>query len=293
MEAFFSIFGRDARITGASVRFMGGGPRTFPGGVTKWQWKRMQEKKKKERDRIWLSKERSLYERRRRAQIMALMPLRPWEKIHPEAPSLPKIDKDPKIKEMAHRFQTCRGVDLWTKNDGPETCRELRELDQDGSAPELPVLKAFRPLALSTSQRISDLSKSQQVAMAQKQEQQRQDEEQRESRIKKTFYSRRHDDPPEGDEVFQHSRFMLASYLRKQGHMGLGYAAETTGITKDSSTSSGDSDNTIERSDYSSWLSALANDRQRLAERQESVAAGKRSGQQHRPGQVATDGDKH
>ncbi|GBG71350.1 hypothetical protein CBR_g8769 [Chara braunii] len=29
------------------IRGMGGGPRTFPGGVTKWQWKRMQTKKKR------------------------------------------------------------------------------------------------------------------------------------------------------------------------------------------------------------------------------------------------------
>ena len=58
----------------------GGGPRTFPGGVSKWQWKRMQEKKERARERVRLAREREEFEERRRAQLRAIRgPERPWE----------------------------------------------------------------------------------------------------------------------------------------------------------------------------------------------------------------------
>jgi hypothetical protein len=53
------------------VRMMGGGPRTFPGGVTKWQWKRMQENKSKQLLKARLMRERQLYEMRKRAELRA------------------------------------------------------------------------------------------------------------------------------------------------------------------------------------------------------------------------------
>ncbi|GJP45680.1 hypothetical protein CLOM_g5036 [Closterium sp. NIES-68] len=58
----------------------GGGPRTFPGGVTKWQWKRMQEKKRRARERGQLIREQEAFEAKRREQLRILRgPERPWE----------------------------------------------------------------------------------------------------------------------------------------------------------------------------------------------------------------------
>ncbi|CAI7857397.1 unnamed protein product [Closterium sp. NIES-53] len=57
----------------------GGGPRTFPGGVTKWQWKRMQDKKRRARERAQLIREQEAFEAKRREQLRILRgPERPW-----------------------------------------------------------------------------------------------------------------------------------------------------------------------------------------------------------------------
>ncbi|KAF2539760.1 hypothetical protein F2Q68_00019577 [Brassica cretica] len=54
-------------------RNMGGGPRTFPGGLNKWQWKRMHEKKAREKENKLLDQEKQLYEARIRSEIRAKM----------------------------------------------------------------------------------------------------------------------------------------------------------------------------------------------------------------------------
>ncbi|CAI0557144.1 unnamed protein product [Linum tenue] len=41
---------------------MGGGPRTFPGGLNKWQWKRLHEKKASEKEKRLLDQEKQLYQ---------------------------------------------------------------------------------------------------------------------------------------------------------------------------------------------------------------------------------------
>ncbi|KAJ7557938.1 hypothetical protein O6H91_04G016700 [Diphasiastrum complanatum] len=114
-----------------SIRMMGGGPRTFPGGVTKWQWKRMQEKKQKIREKAWLAREKLIYDRRRRAEMMAATPVleMPWER-HSRAPTVLPVDFDPKIKVMADRFQKDGALDLWTDEDGPEQFSTRKNLPQ-------------------------------------------------------------------------------------------------------------------------------------------------------------------
>ncbi|KAH9627100.1 hypothetical protein KSS87_005552 [Heliosperma pusillum] len=83
---------------------MGGGPRTFPGGVSKWQWKRMQSKKAKQLLKARLARERHIYEMRKRAELKAAVSEleRPWELV------------------LADRFQKPGGFDMWTENDGPQ-----------------------------------------------------------------------------------------------------------------------------------------------------------------------------
>lgn len=77
---------------------MGGGPRTFPGGVSKWEWKRMQQKKAKQLLKARLLRERQVYEMRKRAELKsALAQLeRPWEAVQ-KAPSLFSVGADEQV----------------------------------------------------------------------------------------------------------------------------------------------------------------------------------------------------
>ncbi|KAL4584829.1 hypothetical protein LXL04_009439 [Taraxacum kok-saghyz] len=100
---------------------MGGGPRTFPGGVSKWQWKRMQAKKAKQLLRARLARERQVYEMRKRAELTAAISEleRPWEVVE-KAPKLFSTTADEQVKVLADRFQKPGGFDLWCEKDGPQ-----------------------------------------------------------------------------------------------------------------------------------------------------------------------------
>ncbi|KAM7263794.1 hypothetical protein ACFE04_001477 [Oxalis oulophora] len=99
---------------------MGGGPRTFPGGVSKWQWKRMQAKKSKQLLKARLCRERQIYEMRKRAELKAAVTEleRPWEPVQ-AAPNLFSATADEQMKVLADRFQKPGGFDLWSDRDGP------------------------------------------------------------------------------------------------------------------------------------------------------------------------------
>ncbi|KZV51748.1 DEAD-box ATP-dependent RNA helicase 33-like [Dorcoceras hygrometricum] len=103
---------------------MGGGPRTYPGGVTKWQWKRMQAKKAKQLLQARLARERQIYEMRKRAELKAAVSEleRPWERIE-KPPALFSTSADEQLKVLADRFQKPGGFDLWSERDGPELFR--------------------------------------------------------------------------------------------------------------------------------------------------------------------------
>ncbi|CAL5335009.1 unnamed protein product [Camellia sinensis] len=104
-----------------SIR-MGGGPRTFPGGVSKWQWKRMQAKKAKQLLQARLARERQIYEMRKRAELKAAVSEleRPWEVVEARAPKLFSVKADEQVKVLADRFQRPGGFDLWSERDGPQ-----------------------------------------------------------------------------------------------------------------------------------------------------------------------------
>ncbi|XP_039119307.1 uncharacterized protein LOC120255565 [Dioscorea cayenensis subsp. rotundata] len=103
---------------------MGGGPRTFPGGVSKWQWKRMQAKKAKQLLKARLCRERQLYEMRKRAELKAAVAEleKPWEVVE-RAPTLFSVKADEQVKALADRFQKPGGFDMWTEKDGPQVFR--------------------------------------------------------------------------------------------------------------------------------------------------------------------------
>lgn len=108
-----------APVEGA--RAMGGGPRTFPGGVSKWQWKNAQRKKEKQAEKARLAREKQLFDERRRTEAMAAAPLteKPWEPPSPNSQSLlPPVHHDPKIRALADRFTKRGAEELWTEDDG-------------------------------------------------------------------------------------------------------------------------------------------------------------------------------
>lgn len=120
------------------ARAMGGGPRTFPGGVSKWQWKRAQKKKEKQNEKARLMREKQLYEDRRRAEVMAVSPVleKPWERASPNAMApFPPLSPDARVKALADRFQKRGAEDLWTGEDGAV---ELSRQDARPSARFLP-----------------------------------------------------------------------------------------------------------------------------------------------------------
>ncbi|CAK7342760.1 unnamed protein product [Dovyalis caffra] len=100
---------------------MGGGPRTYPGGVSKWQWKRMQKNKAKQLLKARLCRERQIYEMRKRAELKAAVSEleRPWEVVD-KAPKLFSVGADEQVKVLADRFQKPGGFDLWSERDGPQ-----------------------------------------------------------------------------------------------------------------------------------------------------------------------------
>ncbi|KAK4801191.1 hypothetical protein SAY86_021678 [Trapa natans] len=99
-------------------RSMGGGPRTFPGGLNKWQWKRMHEKRAREKEKKLLAQEKQLYEARIRSEIRAKL-----SGEHGQVPNTPNTHAPmtPKdhIKALADRFMKEGAEDLWNEDDGP------------------------------------------------------------------------------------------------------------------------------------------------------------------------------
>ncbi|KAK1420679.1 hypothetical protein QVD17_22477 [Tagetes erecta] len=108
---------------------MGGGPRTYPGGVSKWQWKRMQQKKAKQLLKARLARERQIYEMRKRAELNAAVSEleRPWEVVE-KAPKLFSVTADEQLKVLADRFQKPGGFDLWSEKDGPQLFQSVEGL---------------------------------------------------------------------------------------------------------------------------------------------------------------------
>lgn len=81
----------------------------------------MQAKKAKQLLKARLTRERQIYEMRKRAELRAAVSEleRPWEAVE-RAPTLFSVSADEQLKVLADRFQKPGGFDLWTEKDGPE-----------------------------------------------------------------------------------------------------------------------------------------------------------------------------
>ncbi|KAK7318272.1 hypothetical protein RJT34_02971 [Clitoria ternatea] len=100
------------------IRNMGGGPRTFPGGVNKWQWKRMHEKRARDKQNRLLQQEKQLYEARIRSHIRST--LSPDHQSSAAATHRP-LSPHNHVKALADRFMKDGAQDLWNNQDGPLT----------------------------------------------------------------------------------------------------------------------------------------------------------------------------
>ncbi|KAL0324321.1 UNVERIFIED_CONTAM: putative DEAD-box ATP-dependent RNA helicase 48 [Sesamum calycinum] len=103
---------------------MGGGPRTFPGGLNKWQWKRMHEKKAREKEKRLLEQEKQVYQARIRSEIRAKLVSAENPVTGSEKPNQNQLDYGPltpqdHVKALADRFMKEGAEDLWNENDGP------------------------------------------------------------------------------------------------------------------------------------------------------------------------------
>ncbi|EES07789.1 DEAD-box ATP-dependent RNA helicase 48 [Sorghum bicolor] len=96
---------------------MGGGPRTFPGGLSKWQYRRMHEKLARQKQRGLLRHEKQLYLARLRSEIRA-------SRLPGAAAEAPPQGEGPTssrahIRALADRFRRPGAEDLWNEDDGP------------------------------------------------------------------------------------------------------------------------------------------------------------------------------
>ncbi|XP_062220810.1 DEAD-box ATP-dependent RNA helicase 48-like [Phragmites australis] len=95
---------------------MGGGPRTFPGGLSKWQYKRMHEKLARQKQRGLLHHEKQLYLARLRSEIRA-------SRLPGTDPTAPPgegpTSSRAHIRALADRFRKPGAEDLWNEDDGP------------------------------------------------------------------------------------------------------------------------------------------------------------------------------
>ncbi|GJM87488.1 hypothetical protein PR202_ga03448 [Eleusine coracana subsp. coracana] len=96
---------------------MGGGPRTFPGGLSKWQYKRMHEKLARQKQQGLLRHEKQLYLARLRSEIRASR--LPGAADSAAPPVGGPTSSRAHIRALADRFRKPGAEDLWNEDDGP------------------------------------------------------------------------------------------------------------------------------------------------------------------------------
>ncbi|XP_073305707.1 probable DEAD-box ATP-dependent RNA helicase 48 [Primulina huaijiensis] len=106
------------------LRSMGGGPRTFPGGLNKWQWKRLHEKNAREKEKRLLDQEKQVYQARVRSEIRAKLapaenPSTGPQQIDRSQHSYGPLSAKDHIRALADRFMKEGAEDLWNEADGP------------------------------------------------------------------------------------------------------------------------------------------------------------------------------
>lgn len=109
---------------------MGGGPRTFPGGLNKWQWKRLHEKQARQKEKRLLDQEKQIYQARVRSQIRSTIanPDSPKQEQNVNSPNYKPLSPKEHIKALADRFMKEGAEDLWNEADGPISSPSRQEI---------------------------------------------------------------------------------------------------------------------------------------------------------------------
>ncbi|PWA67962.1 DNA/RNA helicase, DEAD/DEAH box type, N-terminal [Artemisia annua] len=107
---------------------MGGGPRTFPGGLNKWQWKRLHEKQARDKEKRLLDQEKQLYEARVRSEIRSKLTHDPDGTSSPNGQNFKPLSPKEHVKSLADRFMKPGAEDLWNEDDGPVEASDVREM---------------------------------------------------------------------------------------------------------------------------------------------------------------------
>ena len=107
---------------------MGGGPRTFPGGLNNWQWKRLHEKQARDKEKRLLDQEKQLYEARVRSEIRSKLTHDPDGTISPNGQNFKPLSPKEHVKSLADRFMKPGAEDLWNEDDGPVNASDVREM---------------------------------------------------------------------------------------------------------------------------------------------------------------------
>eukprot|EP00268_Persea_americana_P069645 TRINITY_DN9935_c0_g1_i1.p1 TRINITY_DN9935_c0_g1~~TRINITY_DN9935_c0_g1_i1.p1 ORF type:complete len:832 (-),score=175.88 TRINITY_DN9935_c0_g1_i1:466-2961(-) len=126
------------------LRHMGGGPRTFPGGLNKWQWKRLHQKKAMEKEKKLLLHEKQLYEARVRTEIRAKLSGpsgRPFPSNAPQSSTHTPMTAKDHVRVLADRFTKEGAEDLWNEDDGPLKSPPARPRKLPGQNPPLDLRK--------------------------------------------------------------------------------------------------------------------------------------------------------
>ncbi|KAJ9549958.1 hypothetical protein OSB04_022501 [Centaurea solstitialis] len=119
------------------LRRMGGGPRTFPGGLNKWQWKRLHEKQARQKEKRLLDQEKELYQARVRSEIRSKISNLDSSEFHHQSmnsPNFKPLSPKEHIKALADRFMKEGAEDLWNEADGPirsVSPREMARIESD------------------------------------------------------------------------------------------------------------------------------------------------------------------
>ncbi|XP_071702192.1 probable DEAD-box ATP-dependent RNA helicase 48 [Rutidosis leptorrhynchoides] len=145
------------------LRRMGGGPRTFPGGLNKWQWKRLHENQARQKEKRLLDQEKQIYQARVRSEIRSKLS-NPNQTTYDEqsnlaTPNYKPLSPKEHIKTLADRFMKEGAEDLWNEADGPLKSPSLQEIRRiESNHNPINLQKMVSGQLRITSNQVSDVS---------------------------------------------------------------------------------------------------------------------------------------
>ncbi|KAI4364893.1 hypothetical protein MLD38_020925 [Melastoma candidum] len=103
--------------------------RCMGGGLNKWQWKRLHEKKAREKQNHLLDHEKQIYQARIRSEIRSRLSPHAAESANGGANVTHEaMSSKEHLRVLAYRFMKEGGEDLWNADDGPVSSSPPRRL---------------------------------------------------------------------------------------------------------------------------------------------------------------------